>query len=96
MHPEPYDVDLQELDHLQKLVDGKQASGELPFVTQYEALPGPGCEGDRHVPWRPSARRDLADPELAAILRKACPLLPSLLHRRKSADAQQCADLHSH
>lgn len=85
---------LQELDHLQKLVDGNQASGELPFVTQYEALPGRGCEGGRHVPRRSSARRDLADPELAAILRKACPLLPSLLLRRESADAAQCADLH--
>lgn len=88
-------MDLQELDHLQKLVDGKQASGELPFVTQYEALPGPECKDDRHTPGRPSARRDLADPELAAILRKACPLLPSLLLRRKSAYAAQCADLHA-
>lgn len=61
---------LQELDYLQKQVDRKQMSGELPFVTQYEALPEIGQDGDRHRPWRPSAHRDLAEPELGAMLRK--------------------------
>ena len=61
---------MQELDYLQSQVDGKQMDGRLPFVTQYEALPEPEREGDRHAAWRPSSHRDLADPELAAVLRK--------------------------
>ena len=70
---------LQELDYLQKQVDSKQMRGKLPFVTQYEALPEIRKEGDSHAPWRPSSYRDLADPELAAILRKAIDCL--ICHR---------------
>jgi hypothetical protein len=87
-NPDHRNAQLQELDHMQKLLDGKQLSGELPFATQYEALPGPGCEGDLHAPWRPSAHRDLADPALAAILRKACPCFP-----QEAFGWSHCADL---
>ncbi len=64
---------MQELDYLQSQVDGKQMDGRLPFVTQYEALPEPERAGHRHATWRPSSHRDLADPELAATLRKVLP-----------------------
>ena len=61
---------MQELDHLQNQVDGRHMDGDLPFVTQYQALPELEREGDRHATWRPSSHRDLADPQLASILRK--------------------------
>ncbi|CAL5218343.1 g3 [Coccomyxa viridis] len=64
------DAAWKELDYLQNQADGKQMDGRLPFVTQYEVLPKPEREGDRHATWRPSSHRDLANPELAAILRK--------------------------
>ena len=61
---------MQELDNLQNQVDRRHMDGELPFVTQYQALPELEREGDRHATWRPSSHRDLADPQLASILRK--------------------------